>query len=129
MIRFQHKGNFDKTSNFFKAIVKGDYIKILEKYGQAGVDALREATPKRTGKTSESWSYSVKKTRKGVDLVWSNSNKTSNGLSIALLIQFGHGMPSGYYVEGIDYINPALKPIFDALGKDAWEEVSRLAKY
>ena len=126
MIRFRHKGDFEKTTKFFNVMLKGDYKKVLAKYGEMGVAALKEATPKRTGKTSESWSYSIEKTKKGVDLVWSNSN-TNHGISIALLIQQGHGMPSGYYVEGIDYINPALKPIFDALGKDAWEEVSRLA--
>lgn len=124
MIRFRHKGDFDKTTKFFNFVLRKDYYSILEKYGQAGVEALREATPKRTGKTSESWSYSIEKSKHGVDLIWSNSN-TSRGISIALLIQNGHGMPSGYYVEGIDYINPALRPIFDAMGKDAWEEVTK----
>lgn len=91
-----------------------------------GVEALREATHKRTGKTSESWVFKIEDTPEGFYLVWSNTNM-NHGVSIAMLIQKGHAMPSGYYVEGIDYINPALKPIFDKIGKDAWEEVSKFA--
>lgn len=128
MIKFQQKGNFKKTDAFFKKIGQGDYLKGLKDFGEAGVKALQDATPKDTGKTSESWSYSIKKDKKGVSLIWNNSN-INDGVCVAVVIQYGHLMPSGYYVEGIDYINPALKPLFDLIGKRVWEEVTRDAQY
>lgn len=127
MIRFKQHGNFSKTDKFFKAIGRGDYLKGLNDFGEAGVNALKEATPKRTGKTSESWSYEIKKDNKGVSIIWNNSN-IQNGVNVAVVIQYGHGMPSGYYVEGIDYINPAMKPLFDLIGKSVWKEVTDDAK-
>lgn len=128
MIKFKLKGGFKNTEKFFKAIGEGDYLKGLEYYGEAGVTALQEATPKDTGKTAASWSYSIDKTKSGVAIRWNNSN-INDGVNIALVIQYGHAMPSGYYVEGVDYINPALKPLFDLMGKKVWEEVKRNAKH
>lgn len=104
----------------------GNYFVGLQKFGEAGVKALSEATPKKTGKTSESWSYSIDKTDNGVGISWSNSN-VNDGVNIAMLIQYGHGTASGYYVEGVDYINPALKSIFDKILDGVWEEVTRNA--
>jgi len=128
MITFKHKGDFKKTTAFLTAAGNGNYLNGLKKYGEIGVQLLKNATPKKTGKTSESWSYSIEKTKSGVSLSWNNSN-INDGLNIAVLIQYGHGTPQGYFVQGIDYINPALKPLFDTLGKELWEEVTRDARH
>lgn len=96
---------------------------ILKKYGEQGVKALSEATPKDTGKTAASWSYKISNTSKGFKLDWTNSN-TNQGVNIALIIQYGHGTSTGAYVQGRDYINPALKPIFDEIANAVWKEVT-----
>lgn len=127
MIKFAQKGDFKKTEDFFKKIGQGDYLSGLKDFGEAGVSALSKATPRDTGKTAESWSYEIKKTNKGISLIWNNSN-INDGVNIAIIIQYGHGLSSGYYVEGVDYINPALKPLFDLIGKEVWEEVTGNAK-
>ncbi len=126
MITFKSRGDFKKTERYFKRIGKGDYLKGLKIFGEEGVKALQEATPKDTGKTANSWNYVIKKDRSGIHLVWNNSN-INKGASVALLIQYGHGTPSGYYVEGIDYINPALAPIFEKIGRNVWLEVTKNA--
>ena len=123
MISIKHKGDFKKTERFFKKIGEGDYLKGLEEFGQSGVDALYEATPKRTGKTASSWNYSIKRTKEDVRINWNNTNVV-NGANIALLIQNGHGTSSGRYVQGIDYINPALSPVLDEIGNNVWAEVT-----
>lgn len=127
VIKFKKKGGFENTEKFFKTIGQGDYLKGLEYYGEAGVSALMEATPKDTGKTAASWSYSINKTKRGVSITWNNSN-VNDGVNIAMIIQYGHGTSSGYYIEGVDYINPALKPLFELMGKKVWKEVTRNAK-
>lgn len=124
MIRFKQKGDFKKTDKFLRKLGKRDYLNGLRKFGQAGVVALRTYTPKDTGLTSMSWTYEIYETKNGLAISWNNSN-TNEWANIAILIQYGHGTSSGYYVEGVDYINPALGPIFDAIAKDAWEEVTR----
>lgn len=126
MISFEHKGNFKKTEKFFKRIGSGDYLSGLKNYGEAGVSALRDATPVDTGKTRDSWGYQIIKNKDGIQLSWTNSN-INDGVNVAIMIQYGHGMPSGYYVQGIDYINPALKPLFELMGKKIWKEVTRSA--
>ena len=128
LIKFKNIGRFANTERFFKKIGSGDYKKGLEYYGEAGVRALMEATPKDTGKTAASWSYSINETKTGIEINWNNSN-INDGVNIAMIIQLGHGTASGYYVEGVDYINPALKPLFDLMGKKVWEEVTRNAKH
>lgn len=128
MIKFKQKGDFKKTQKFFERSGKGDFYKGLQSFGEQGVIALRDATPKKTGKTANSWSYSINKSKKGISLTWNNSN-INDGAHVAILIQYGHATPSGYYVEGIDYINPALKPIFDEIGKQVWWEVTKNAYY
>ena len=129
MIKFKQTGDFKKTEDFLKkngtGLTKNMRIATgLHKLGQEGVDALYEATPKRTGKTAASWSYSIENTSKGIRIVWSNSNVVDGYANVALLIQMGHGTPRGSYVEGIDYINPALKPIFDQIADKVWTEVT-----
>lgn len=99
---------------------------ILRKYGRIGVEALSSATPVDTGKTANSWHYRIEEEgRHKVSIIWTNSN-TNKGVNIALILQYGHGTRQGGYVKGIDYINPAMKPVFDAISNKAWEEVSRL---
>ena len=101
-------------------------MKLFDQVGKAGVDALQEATPKKTGKTAASWSYTVTQNREGISISWNNSNR-NDGANVAILIQLGHGTNSGAYVKGIDYINPALKPVFDAFANKVWWEVTRNA--
>lgn len=126
MIKFKQKGDFKKTEKFFERIGKGDYLKGLEYFGEVGVSELMKYTPKDTGKTAASWTYSIEKTRNGLVLRWNNSNVVDH-VNIAVIIQYGHGTSSGYYVEGVDYINPALTPIFDLIGKNIWTEVTKNA--
>ena len=121
-IIINHKGNFAKTDSFFKRALRKDYLKILEKYGKEGVEALSQATPIDSKQTSKSWTYQIYKTKTGVTISWNNSNIV-DGVPIAVILQYGHGTKNGGYVQGVDYINPALKPIFDKILNKAWGEV------
>lgn len=123
-IVFKHKGNLKKTTKFLERTLKGDYLKNLDKYGREGVSALALATPVDTGKTAESWDYRIEKTNSGIKIVWINSN-VNNGVNIAIILQYGHGTNHGGYVQGRDYINPAIRPIFDKIADDAWKEVTK----
>ena len=123
-IVFKHKGDFKKTDRYFEKLRKFEISRILNKYGAEGVRALSSATPKESGKTADSWSYEVERTRSGYTISWLNSNM-NQGVNIALILQLGHGTGTGGYVQGIDYINPALKPVFDALADEAWQEVTK----
>lgn len=122
----KHKGNFNKTIRFLKKAEEFDAVAILERYGARGVDALSAATPKDTGETASSWGYEIEHTGSGYTIYWKNSNIQNGYFNVALMLQYGHGTGTGGYVEGIDYINPALKPIFDAIAKDAWKELKSL---
>lgn len=122
MIKISHKGNFSKTYKFLRKSIKLGLKRKIKKYGEMGVDALANATPKRTGKTAESWNYEVHTSREGFSIDWTNSN-VNKGLHIAVLIQYGHGVKGGGYVQGIDYINPAMKPVFEKIAEDLWKEV------
>jgi hypothetical protein len=126
LIKVTHRGDFKNTESFFKRVIKQEYKKFFKEVGEAGVKALQEATPKKTGKTAASWSYSVEETSNGLTISWNNSN-INDGANVAILIQLGHGTASGVYVKGIDYINPALKPVFDAFADKVWWEVTRNA--
>ena len=117
-----HKGNFEKTFRFLKEKRIRKLQKKLSKYGRMGVDALREATPKDTGITADSWSYEIYIGATSARLSWINTNQ-NKGLYIAVLIQYGHATRGGGYVQGIDYINPAMKPVFEKIANDAWMEV------
>lgn len=124
MIKFVHRGSFKNTEAFLKRNEKMEVLSILRRYGQEGVEALRESTPKDSGETANSWSYEIRETSQGYRIYWSNSN-VNKGVPIAILIQFGHGTGTGGYVEGRDYINPAIQPIFDKIADDAWKEVTK----
>lgn len=125
MITFRHKGDFSKTTRFLDKLSRAVYFGKLEKYGREGVEALASATPRDSGKTAESWYYEIQKGRSSVSISFHNSN-IQNGIPIAIILQYGHGTGTGGYVEGRDYINPAIAPIFDKMADEAWEEVTRL---
>ena len=123
MITISSRGNFEKTDRFFKKMLRGEILKELYKYGEEGVRALADATPKDSGKTAASWDYTVEKTDGAYSIVWTNSN-INKGVPIAVILQYGHGTRNGGYVEGRDYINPAIRPVFDKIADSAWKEVT-----
>ena len=118
------KGSITNTMNLFKRILSRSYLQDLERYGQLGVNALAVATPRRTGLTADSWRYKIEVNDRETKVVWTNSN-TVDGVNVAILIQYGHGTRNGGYVEGIDFINPAIKPIFQGFADDIWREVMK----
>lgn len=124
IIKVKQRGKFKKTHIFFDKMLTISQYRNLESYARRGVEALRVTTPKDTGLTANSWYYEIKQTNNGITIEWLNSN-VHEGYNIALLIQYGHGTKNGQYVAGIDYINPALKPIFDEISNDAWREVNK----
>lgn len=103
---------------------RGDYLERIKACCDEGVIALSRATPVDSGKTAESWSYTVKTTSKGVVVYWTNSN-VINGFNVAIGLQYGHGTGTGGYVRGLDYINPAIRPVFESIANDIWQEVTR----
>ena len=123
MIKMTQKGSFRNAEQFFdnSKNLSRRLRTAFEKYGAQGVEALRAATPKDSGLTANSWSYTIENWGIGF-----NNSNIQNGYSVALLIQYGHGTKSGVYVEGIDYINPALRPIFEAIAQECWKEVQKL---
>ena len=125
MITFKHRGDFHKTEKLLNQMRNAKRLEILNKYGALGVNALSLATPIDSGATAGSWSYEIIQNRGSVSIYWSNSN-VNDGVNIAILLQYGHGTGTGGYVSGIDYINPAMKPVFDKLAKDVWKEVTSL---
>lgn len=124
MITFKHKGNFSKTERFLERAAEVIHKGQLDKYGRAGVEALAAATPVDTGKTAESWEYKIQYESGGAVISFNNTN-IQNGVNVAILLQYGHGTRNGGYVQGRDYINPAIRPIFDKIANDAWEEVTK----
>lgn len=125
MFWFRNRGSFRKTEKFLKKSLGKDYLSILTKYGEKGVSALSSETPVDTGLTASSWSYEIIQNADGFSVVWNNSN-IHEGVNIALILQYGHGTKNGAWIEGRDYINPALKPILDELADAAWKEVKSL---
>lgn len=121
-VEFRQRGDFKKTEEFLKKSKQMSIDDILAQYGRRGVEALQLATPRDTGKTAESWSYEVEKNSTGMSLIFTNTNE-NHGVKIALLIQYGHGTGTGGWVEGRDFINPALQPVFDELAKSLWEKI------
>lgn len=122
-IKIQHKGNFKNSESFFSRMMNKKYLLSLEKYGKEGVRALSSATPVDSGKTASSWDYTITNTKTGIAITWVNTNVV-NGVPIAVILQYGHGTKNGGYVQGLDYINPALRPIFDKILNEAWREVT-----
>lgn len=125
MIGIRQKGDFSTTTNYLKRLKNANILQILDKYGQEGVNALASATPIDTGKTSASWYYKVDVKKDSATIQYCNSN-VNEGVPIAIILQLGHGTGTGGYVEGIDYINPALQPVFEDLVNKAWGEVTRV---
>lgn len=124
MINIRQKGDFKNLSSFLEKTKEKLNLGLLDKYGREGVAALQAATPKDTGKTSESWYYKIERKNGSVSLTFHNSNQ-NKGVPIAIILQYGHATGNGGYVEGVDYINPALRPIFDKIAEEAWREVKK----
>ena len=124
MISYRYKGG-DKTDNFLKASIKKIKQIDFEKYGEAGVAALASATPKDTGKTAASWYYTVKNQNGIVSITFNNSNIV-NGVPIAIVLHYGHSTKNGGWIQGRDYIKPAIRPVFDKMTNKMWEEVTSL---
>ena len=125
MIRFKQKGDFGKVSGYLERMRKGSVKRTLEKYGREGVDALSSATPMDSGHTAESWSYRITDRNGNVAIEFHNTN-INEGVPIAIILQYGHGTGTGGWVEGRDYINPAIQPVFDKIAKEVWKEVTRI---
>ena len=123
MIRIKHRGTFEKTEMFLKKMTKADYFRVLDAYGRAGVQALIAATPQASGQTANSWGYEIVTQKGKVSIFWTNSN-VNDGVNIAVILQYGHGTRNGGYVQGIDYINPAIVPIFENIANEAWKGVT-----
>lgn len=124
MITFRQKGDFSKLTRFLEKAKEPVKLGILDKYGQMGVDALSSATPIESGLTAASWSYRIERSGNSVKLVFYNSH-LEKGVPIAIILQYGHGTGTGGWVEGRDYINPAVQPIFDQIAEEAWREVTK----
>ena len=125
MIGFRQKGDFSKTTNFLSKLKQKVNVDSLDRYGRQGVAALSSATPVDTGLTANSWYYKIERDENSVKIVFCNSN-IQNGIPIAIILQYGHGTGTGGWVEGRDYINPAIQPVFDKIANDAWREVTKL---
>ena len=125
MITFTQKGDFRRTEKLFKGVSISSYLSIFEKYGRMGVEALSSATPIDSGLTSDSWDYYITRTKNGMVITWTNSH-IEKGVPIAIILQYGHATRNGGYVQGRDYINPAIQPIFDSMTNDLWMEVTKL---
>jgi hypothetical protein len=124
MISIRSRGSFARTESFLRKMRNNRMIlDILHKYGVEGVSALSLATPENTGRVSESWGYEVKQKGSVYSLIWTNSD-LENGFPVAVMIQYGHGTGTGGYVQGIDYINPALRPIFEQIATEVWRVVT-----
>jgi len=125
-MRMSSKGDTKRTESFLTRLKRNDIFADMDRYGQAGVEALAQATPKDTGETATSWHYKVTKTPRYVRIDWYNTHVDDTGTQIAVLIQYGHGTGGGGYVQGRDYINPAMRPLFDQIVNDIWKKVSAL---
>lgn len=122
IVSFTHKGNFEKTDRLFHRIIEMHYRNKLHFYGRKGVKALQSATPLDSGKTAESWTYEIAEEQGSLSIYWRNDN-INDGVNIAIILQYGHGTRNGGYVQGIDYINPAIQPIFQDMADEIWKEV------
>ena len=124
MITFRHKGDFSNLEKFLRNAPKAVRSVDLNKYGQEGVAALASATPKDSGKTADSWFYEIRE-ENGQTIISFNNSNIQNGVPIAVILQYGHGTGTGGWVQGRDYINPAIQPIFDDIANKAWREVTK----
>lgn len=122
-VNFEVSGGFTKTERFLNRMKRREYLNVLDEFGRDGVQALRNATPVDSGATAEAWDYEIKRTRNYTEIVWTNSN-VNDGVPIAVILQYGHGTGTGGYVQGRDYINPAIRPVFDKIAEKAWKVVT-----
>lgn len=125
MITFRQKGDFSKLTRFLEKAKESVRLGDLDKYGREGVAALASATPVESGLTANSWYYEIERKKGSASITFYNSN-VQNGILIAIILQYGHGTGTGGWVQGRDYINPAIQPIFDKIANDAWREVTSL---
>lgn len=117
-------GTWQNTESWLKRMSKGDIFKTLDKYGKMGVDALAKATPKESGETAGAWNFTATISGRSAKIEWTNSH-INQGVNIAVILQYGHGTGTGGYVQGRDYINPAIRPVFDQITESVWKEVTR----
>lgn len=125
MIKFRHKGDFSKATRYLERVKNAVGLGILDKYGREGVSALASATPVDSGLTASSWYYEVSHSKGSAKITFSNSH-VNEGVPIAIILQYGHGTGTGGWVQGRDYINPAIQPVFDKIAEEAWREVTKL---
>lgn len=123
MISFESSGSFRNTERFFSRMRRGEILRELDRYGQMGVDALASATPLDSGKTASSWGYEIQQSGKSFSISWINTN-TNGSVNVAIILQYGHGTGTGGYVPGRDYINPAIRPVFDKIADGVWKVVT-----
>ncbi len=126
MISIKKKGDFKNFNKFVKYFSDKKYESVLIKYAKIGVEKLASETPVDSGETSKSWSYDIIHTKDDVQIVWTNSNTTSRGVPIVILLQYGHSTKNGSFVQGIDFINPIIKDIFEKMAKEIWTEVTSI---
>lgn len=124
MITFRQQGDFSKLTRYFERLKEAIKIGDLDKYGREGVAALASATPRDSGLTASSWYYEIENQNGSARIIFKNSN-INEGVPIAIVLQYGHGTGTGGWVEGRDYINPAIQPIFDKIAEDAWKGVTK----
>ena len=124
MITFRQKGDFSKLTRYFERLKEAIKIGDLDKYGREGVAALASATPRDSGLTASSWYYEIENQNGSARIIFKNSN-INEGVPIAIVLQYGHGTGTGGWVEGRDYINPTIQPIFDKIAEDAWKGVTK----
>ena len=124
MISFRQKGDFSKVTKFLEKAKESVHLGVLDKYGREGVAALSSATPIDTGLTAKSWYYTIEN-KNGVATLSFNNSNIQNGVPIAIILQYGHGTRNGGWVQGRDYINPAIQPLFDKIADAAWREVTK----
>lgn len=125
MISFRQKGDFSKLTSFLEKAKEGIKLGDLDRFGREGVAALASATPVESGLTANSWEYKIEHKKGSATISFHNTN-IQNGVPIAIILQYGHGTGTGGWVEGRDYINPAIQPVFDKIAENAWKEVTKL---
>lgn len=123
MITFEQRGDFSKITRYFERLKEVIHLGELDKYGKEGVAALSSATPKRTGLTANSWEYKITHEKESATISFYNTN-VNDGVNIAIILQYGHGTRNGGYVQGRDYINPVIQPVFDKIAESAWKEIT-----
>jgi len=125
LIKFTHRGDLGRTQKFLQRARKINYRPILERYAIQGLSALRASTPKDSGITADSWDFEIVTTRSGFSIFWKNKNLV-DGVPVVILLQYGHATRSGTFVEGRDFINPSMRPLFDTIADNLWKEVTSL---